>query len=321
MKNIVNRLIKLTSDHAMRIMVILLFFLIMPFLSPNFLRMNNFMNILQNISLQGITAIGMTIVIIMGGIDISVGGVLALSVWVSAAIMQAGHSVLLAAGVAIMIGIICGFINGFTIGVLKIPPMIATLAMMYITRGLQTMISRGTTINGFPDIFKALGQGDVLGIPTPAIIVIGLYLLMNWFLKKTITGRNIFTVGGNPEAAEIAGIKNQRIVFLSYILCSVFAVIAGLVFISRMDSAPSLIGNQLEMSAIMAVVIGGTAITYGGKGTMIGTFLGVIIVGLITNALDLAGVSVYYQQFIQGVLILSVVGLEAIKELRKARKV
>lgn len=321
MKNIANKIAQVTSDHAMRIMVIISFFIIMPFFSSNFLRVNNFMNILQNISLQGITAIGMTIVIIMGGIDISVGGVLALSVWVSAAIMQAGYAIVWAILAAIMIGVICGFINGFTIGVLKIPPMISTLAMMYISRGLQTLISRGTTINGFPESFKTLGQGNVLGIPTPAIIVIVLYLLMNWFLKKTISGRNIFTVGGNPEAAKIAGIKNQRIVFLAYILCSVFAVIAGLVFISRMDSAPSLIGNQLEMSAIMAVVIGGTAITYGGKGTVIGTFLGVIIVGLITNALDLAGVSVYYQQFIQGVLILAVVVLEAIKELRRARRI
>jgi ribose/xylose/arabinose/galactoside ABC-type transport system permease subunit len=204
---------------------------------------------------------------------------------------------------------------------MKIPPMIATRAMMNMTRGLQTVISRGTTLTGLPESFQFIGQGLLFGIiPLPAIIIVVFYLSASWFMSRTILGRNIYAVGGNPEAARVAGIRNTRVIFFAYILCSVLACIAGLIFVSRTNSAPATLGNNLEMRAIMAAVIGGTSVTFGGKGKIMGTFLGVIIVGLITNALDLLGVSAYYQQFIQGVLVLSVVILEAIRTMRVARQ-
>jgi len=199
--------------------------------------------------------------------------------------------------------------------------MIATLAMMNMTRGLQTVISRGTTLTELPESFQLIGQGNILGIiPIPAVIIIALYSLAAWFMSRTILGRSIYAVGGNPEAARVAGIKNPKVLFFSYITCSIFACIAGLVFVSRTNSAPSTLANNLEMKAIMAAVIGGTSVTFGGKGKILGTFLGVIIVGLITNALDLLGVSAYYQQFIQGVMVLLVVFLEAIRSNRAAKQ-
>jgi ribose/xylose/arabinose/galactoside ABC-type transport system permease subunit len=157
-------------------------------------------------------------------------------------------------------------------------------------------------------------------VPLPAIFIIVLYVIASWFMNRTITGRNIYAVGGNPEAARVAGIKNRHVLFFAYIACAVFATLAGIIFISRTNSAPATLGNSLEMRAIMAAVIGGTSVTYGGKGKIYGTFLGVIIVGLITNALDLMGVSAYYQQFIQGVLVLTVVMLEAIRSNHAAKQ-
>ncbi len=309
------------AEDGMRLAIILIFMLGMSIATPYFMQMKNMMNILQNISLQGITAIGMTMVIITGGIDISVGGVMAFSVWVSASLMKGGLNWGLACLVALGIAAVCGAINAFSVGVMRIPPMIASLAMMNMTRGLQTVISRGTTLTGLPDGFLVIGQGMVFDtIPLPAIFIVLLYILAALFMSKTIMGRNIYAVGGNPEAARVAGIKNTRVLFFAYIACAVFATIAGLIFISRTNSAPSTVGTNLEMKAIMAAVIGGTSVTFGGKGKIMGTFLGVIIVGLITNALDLLGVSAYYQQFIQGVLVLLVVFLEAIRSNRAARQ-
>ncbi|MCC8180731.1 MAG: ABC transporter permease [Planctomycetes bacterium] len=309
------------ADDWMRLAIILAFVIFMPFASPYFFSMKNFMNILQNISLQGITAIGMTIVIITGGIDISVGGVMAFSVWVAASLMKSGTPWPLACCVALAIAAVCGSVNAFSIGVMRIPPMIATLAMMNMTRGLQTVISRGTTLTRLPEGFQFIGQGSLFGIiPLPAILILAFYIFAAWFMQKTITGRSIYAVGGNPEAARVAGIKNNRIIFFAYIACSVLATIAGLIFISRTNSAPATVGINLEMKAIMAAVIGGTSVTFGGKGKIIGTLLGVVIVGFITNALDLLGVSAYYQQFIQGVLVLAVVFLEAVRSTRAARR-
>ncbi|NLY44700.1 MAG: ABC transporter permease [Tissierella sp.] len=321
MQEKINKVRFVLGEDIMRLAIIVAFLIIMPIASPYFLNMRNMMNILQNISLQGITAIGMTMVIITGGIDISVGGVCALTAWIAASLMKSGMNWVLACLCAISIAAICGAINAFSIGVMKIPPMIATLAMMNMTRGLQTVISRGSTLTGLPESFQFIGQGSIFGIiPLPAIIIVALYLGASWFMKRTILGRNIYAVGGNPEAARVAGIKNNRVLFFSYIMCSILACIAGIIFVSRTNSAPATLGTSLEMRAIMAAVIGGTSVTFGGKGKIMGTFLGVIIVGLITNALDLVGVSAYYQQFIQGVLVLFVVILEAIRSMRAVRQ-
>lgn len=319
MKN--KKLKNLLGEDTVRIAIIITFVVVMTIASPYFMQVRNLMNILQNISLQGITAIGMTMVIITGGIDISVGGVCALCGWVAASLMKSGLHWSVACLIAISIAAICGAINAFSIGVMKVPPMIATLAMMNMTRGIQTLISKGRTLTELPETFQIIGQGNLFGfIPIPAVIIIALYILAVWFMDHTVTGRSIYAVGGNPEASRVAGIKNERVLFFVYIACSVFACIAGLVFVSRTNSAPSTLANMLEMKAIMAAVIGGVSVTFGGKGKIAGTFLGVIIVGLMTNALDLLGVSSYYQQFIQGILVLAVVYLEAIRLNRAAKK-
>jgi ribose/xylose/arabinose/galactoside ABC-type transport system permease subunit len=320
----INKLLKLKTVFAedlVRLGIIAVFLIVMPIATPYFLSIRNFMNILQNISLQGITAIGMTIVIITGGIDISVGGVMAFCVWIAAALMKNNIPWPAAMTTSLVIATACGSLNAFSVGVMRIPPMIASLALMNMTRGLQIVISHGTTLTGLPEGFQFIGQGLVFGIiPLPAIFIVAFYVIAVWFMDHTIIGRSIYAVGGNPEAARVAGIKNTHILFFAYITCSIFATIAGLIFVSRTNSAPATVGVNLEMKAIMAAVIGGTSVTFGGKGKIFGTLLGVIIVGLISNSLDLLGVSAYYQQFIQGLLVLAVVFLEAIRSARAARK-
>lgn len=224
------------------------------------------MNILQNISLQGITAIGMTMVIVTGGIDISVGGVCALTAWIAASLMKNEVNWIIAVFIAVLIAALCGSVNAFSIGVMKIPPMIATLAMMNMTRGLQTVISKGRSLSGLPENFQIIGQSSIFNIiPIPAIIIVVLYFLSDKFMKKTVMGRSIYAVGGNPEAAKISGIRNNRVILFAYVMCSIFASIAGLIFVSRTNSAPSTLGVNLEMKAIMGAVIGGTSVTHGGE--------------------------------------------------------
>lgn len=303
------------ADELVLFAIIGTFFVVMTIASPYFLKTRNIMNILQNISLQGITAIGMTMVIIAGGIDLSVGAVLALSAWVAAYMIKAGVFWPLAICVAFVIAICFGLLNGFSVAVMKIPPMIATLASQNMARGLQTVISGGRTLNGFPESFQFIGQGMIFNVvPLPALLTVILFILGSFFMKRTYMGRCIYAVGGNKEAARIAGINNMKVMFFVYIMAAILTCFSGLVFIARLDSAPAALAKELEMKAIMGAVIGGTSVTFGGKGKIFGTFLGVIVVGLIINAMDLLGLNAYYQQFVQGLLVLVAVMLQAIRD-------
>lgn len=309
------------ADELVLFAIIAVFFIVMTIASPFFLRTRNLMNILQNISLQGITAIGMTMVIIAGGIDLSVGAVLALSAWVAAYIMKAGIAWPVAVLAGFAIAILFGLLNGFSVSVMKIPPMIATLASQNMARGLQTVISSGRTLNGFPESFQFIGQGMLFNaIPLPALLTVALFVLGSFFMKRTYMGRCIYAVGGNREAARIAGINNTKVMFFVYIMSAILTCFSGLVFIARLDSAPAALAKELEMKAIMGAVIGGTSVTFGGKGKILGTFLGVIVVGLIINAMDLLGLNAYYQQFVQGLLVLIAVMLQALREKYAARR-
>lgn len=319
--NLLKRLRRRFADELVLFAIIAIFFIVMSIASPFFLKTRNLMNILQNISLQGITAIGMTMVIIAGAIDLSVGAVLALSAWVAAYIMKADIGWPVAVLAALAIAALFGMLNGFTVSVIKIPPMIATLASMNMARGLQTVISQGRTLNGFPESFQFFGQGMIFGfIPMPALITVLLYILGSFFMKRTTIGRSIYAVGGNKDASRIAGINNTRIMFFVYVMAALLTCISGLVFIARLDSAPAALAKELEMKAIMGAVIGGTSVTFGGKGKLFGTFLGVIVVGLIINAMDLLGLNAYYQQFVQGLLVLIAVALEALRDRYAEKK-
>lgn len=309
------------ANESILILIILVFVAVMSFASPYFLRVSNLMNIIQYVSVYGITAIGMTMVILTGGINLSVGGTLALASWAAARLMLDGVPWVLAAVVALLVGGIVGWFNGVAVSVIKIPPLIATLAMEQITRGLHMVLSVGKPLYGFDQGFLSFMAGNVLGIPMAVIWTVLLFIVFGFFLSRTTKGRYIYAVGGNPAATRIAGVNNNRVIILVYLLAGVLCAFAGLTLIARMDSIPVTIAQGLDMSAITACVIGGASVTGGGKGRVFGTFLGILIMGLIQNSLDLLNVSPYYQKLIQGLVILAAVMLDAVRSSRgmKAR--
>lgn len=301
-------------EQAALLVIILLFCIGMSIASPYFLKISNLINIVQYVSVYGITAIGMTMVILTGGINLSVGGTLAISSWVCAFSLLRGVPWPVAILFAVIIGGLVGAVNGFAVAKIGIPPLIGTLALEQITRGLQLVFSKGRPLHGFPDAFLEFGAGRVFGvIPMPVIWTLLLFLFFAWFLSRTCFGRNIYAVGGNPTATKIAGINNSRVITIVYVLAGMFAAFAGVILIARMDSAPSAIAIGLDMQAITACVIGGASVTCGGKGTLFGTFLGIVMMGLIQNSLDLLNVSAYYQQFVQGLVILAAVSIDALR--------
>jgi len=317
---IFKRLYSNVAEQMVLIVIIVLFSVVMSIVSPYFFRMSNFVNIVQYVSVYGITAIGMTMVILTGGINLSVGGTLALSAWVAAFSMLAGVPWPLAILIALMIGSAVGTINGFAVSVIGIPPLIATLALEQTTRGLQLVFSKGKPLYGFPEGFLKFGAGKVIGdIPMSVLWTLILFVFFAFFLGNTRLGRTIYAVGGNANATKIAGINNNRIISFVYVMCGILSSFAGIILIARMDSAPTAIATGLDMQAITACVIGGASVTCGGKGRIFGTFLGIIIMGLIQNSLDLLNVSAYYQQFVQGLVIFAAVALDALRNKQSGK--
>lgn len=303
----------LIREQVMLLVIIFIIVIAMTFASPYFLTVNNIFNIIQYISVYGITAIGMTMVILTGGINLSVGGNLALSAWLAAFLMLKGTPWLLAMVLSLLAGAFIGLFNGFAVAKIGIPPLIATLAMEQMARGLHLVFSKGKPLYGLPKAFLKFGAGRIVGLPMSVVWTLLLFIIFGLFLAHTSLGRTIYAVGGNPTATRIAGVNNNKIIMFVYMIAGMLSTFAGLVLIARLDSCPVSIANGLDMSAITGCVIGGCSVTCGGKGKVFGTFLGIIIMGLIQNSLDLLNVSAYYQQFIQGLVILLAVTLDAMR--------
>ncbi|WP_407690296.1 ABC transporter permease [Rouxiella silvae] len=283
-----------------------------------FLSNENMLIVLRQVSINGILAIGMTFVIITAGVDLSVGSVLALSGIVAArfatnnaglAIGSTATAVMMPLIVALGIGIVCGLINGTVLARYRLQPFIVTMGMLSAARGLTLLTTDGNPVSQLNSDFRWLGNGYIASVPVPVIIFIILFGLAWILLNKTLFGRYIYAVGGNPKSAHTSGINVIRIKVLVYTLCGALAGIAGLILTARTGSAQTNAGAGYELDAIAAVVIGGTSMA-GGVGTMVGTFFGVLIIGVMNNGLDLLGVQSYYQQIIKGALIVVAVLLD-----------
>jgi ribose transport system permease protein len=283
-------------------------------MSPHFLTVSNILNVLRQISTIAVIAIGMTYVIITGGIDLSVGSVLALSAVVSAYLMTHGTNMYFSIIVGLIVGALCGFLNGIFIATrINMPPFITTLAMMGIARGFGMVITDGRPIYGLPEQFGFIAGGYVLGIPVPVIITILLYIIGYVHLSFVRTGVYYYAVGGNQEASRVAGVNIKRVKISAYIISGLTASIGGIILSSRLVSVEPLSGLGYELDAIAAAVIGGANL-YGGEGNLIGTIIGAIITGVLRNGLNLLNVSAYWQQVSVGIVIAVVV---LIKTLRK----
>jgi len=274
-------------------------------LSPDFLTVANLLNVMRQVSINALIAFGMTLVILLGGIDLSVGSILALSSVGIATLIQSGVSPLLATLLGVLGGGLMGLLNGLVVSKGKVAPFIATLASMTILRGLALVVSGGSPITGFDsDLFSMLGGGYVAGlIPIPVVWMLLMFGLFAFLLKKTVFGRHVYATGGNEEAARLSGVKVDQIKLWVYTLSGAMSAMAGVVLTSRLNSAQPTAGSGYELDAIAAVVLGGTSLT-GGRGWIFGTLMGALLIGVLNNGLNLLGVSSFYQQVIKGVVIL-----------------
>jgi ribose transport system permease protein len=282
--------------------------------SPYFLTVNNLLNILDQVTILGILALGMTFVIVTGGIDLSVGAILALSMmvlgWTS---HNAGWPLWLSIVAAIIVGGLCGLTNGLGITVTKLPPFIATLAMLSIARGLANVITDGQQIVGYPDGFTALSTQRYFGFLTITAVVLILLLVVGWaFMRYRPGGRALYAIGGSAEVARLAGIRVKRATAGVYVASGLLAGLAGVVLATRLDSSQPSAAVGIELDTIAAVVIGGASLS-GGVGRVPGTVIGVLIIGVLRNGLNLLSVSPFVQQIVIGVVIAAAVMVDVLR--------
>ncbi|RIN26504.1 ABC transporter permease [Staphylococcus succinus] len=284
---------------------LILLVIIISALNSAFLEPSNLFNLLRQVSINGLIAFGMTFVILTGGIDLSVGSTLALSSAMIAILMVSGMDSIVALLIGCIFGAILGAINGLLITVGKMAPFIATLATMTVFRGVTLVITDGnpiTSLNG-SYAFQLFGRGYFLGVPVPAVTMFITFIILYIVLHKTIFGRQTYAMGGNEKAAFISGIKVNKLKVMIYSLAGLMSAMAGAILTSRLNSAQPTAGMSYELDAIAAVVLGGTSLT-GGKGRILGTLIGVLIIGVLNNGLNLLGVSSFYQQVVKGVVII-----------------
>jgi ribose transport system permease protein len=270
--------------------------------NPRFLSVQNLLNILQQNSILGIVAIGATLVMISGNFDISVGSMIGLSTTVMAVLIFNGFNTTFAVIIGFLVCVTCGLINGVIIAKTRTPSFIITLAAMSIYFGISLIVTGGAS-HSLGGKFATLGRGNAFGVfPNPIIVMAAIYVLVYIILRFSKLGRRIYAIGGNEDAAYLSGIKTDNTKILIYLLNGALVGIASLVLVSKLGSALPTTGQGIELRAIAAVVIGGVPLT-GGKGSVLGTFLGVILTGLITNILNILSISAYYQQIVLGVII------------------
>lgn len=297
-----------------------LIFLILLFsiIAKGFFSFNNFMNILRQVSVNGIAAVGMTFVILTGGIDISVGAVMGFSGIGTALLMVNGVPPALACVIMVFVGLFFGLINGFFVFEVQIPPMIATLSTLSIARGLAFILSGGLPVSRFPRSFTVLGQGYVGGVPIPVLVLTACFFIGWVILGKTRFGRYVYGVGSNREASFLSGVNVRRVMYGVYGLCGSLAAFAGMVLLSRVNSGQPSAGETYEMDIITAVVMGGVSTT-GGEGRIINVIIGLVFMGVLLNGLMMMNVPDYYQRVVKGLVLLSALSYDRISQRRLQR--
>ncbi len=275
----------------------------LAFLTPHFLSVSNLMNVVQQTAINAIIAAGMTLVIISGGIDLSVGSVVALSGVVLGSLLTGGHSLSVSLAAGLAVGALCGLVNGVLISFARLPPFIATLGMMSVTRGLALVYTQGRPISGFSEPFRFLATGELLRVPMPVLLMLGVFGVAGFSLGWTKLGRYTYAIGGNEQAARLSGVNVRLYKTAVYVIAGWLSGLAAVVLSARLNSAQPIAGMMYELDAIAAAVIGGTSLM-GGEGNMRGTLVGALIMGVLRNGLNLLDVSSYIQQTIIGMVII-----------------
>jgi len=287
-------------------------------ISPQFLKMNNIFNILRQVAIVGIASVGMTMVLLTGGIDLTAGSVIGVGSVLTAALILAGMPTVPAVIVVLLISAGIGMINGFFINAMNIPPLITTLGLMTSLRGVAYLITGGLPIFGFKSGITALGKGYFLGIPLPVVLMAGVFLVGILFLEKTRYGRYIYGVGGNEEASILSGINVKQVRYIVYSISGMLCGLAGIVLLARINSGQPNAGTGYEMDIITAVVLGGVSIS-GGEGRLPLVVIGVLIMGVLTNGMILMNIQEYVQWVVKGLVLVAAVGFDRFTETRKAQ--
>ncbi|MCC2125571.1 ABC transporter permease [Hominiventricola filiformis] len=317
-----NGVVKYFKDNIgiiIALVAMFIFLTVFPTTRSTFLTPKNMFNILRQNASNLFLATGMTMVIILGGIDLSVGSVIALSGVVAAGcVVNFGLPEAVGFIAAIAVGAAVGLFNGFIICKTDIPPFIVTLASMNITKGIALVLTGGAPIRCMTDAFKFPGAGYVGPVPTPVILMFIIFILAALMINKTQLGRHIYAVGGNVQAAKFSGISVQKVKFIVYAYTGVMAGIAGVVIASRLYSGQPTAGDGAEMDAIASVVVGGTSMS-GGSGRIGGTLIGVLIIGVLNNGLNLMGVDSNFQYIVKGLVILLAVYVDFLRNKKAGR--
>lgn len=290
---------------------------VLTLLTDKFATTTNFLNVVRQITINLYLACGMTFVILLGGIDLSVGSIIAVSGCVSAGMITwYGMPVYLGIIIGVLAGMLIGIINGYIVSSTNLPAFIVTLATTNIGRGFARLFTGAQTISVLDDAYRFWGMGDIFGIPVQLFLIIAVIIVSSFILNKTQLGRHIYAVGGNREAAKYSGINVKKVTFFVFLYSALLASIAGILTVGRTFTATMILGEGAETDAIAAVVIGGTSMS-GGKGSILGTVIGVIIIGVLNNGMNLLGIDSSWQYVVQGIVILMAVYLDYIKEVRK----
>ncbi len=294
------------------VMVAFVMMVVISYLSPYFLTVPNMTNLLKQMSIVAILAAGQSIVIIAGGIDLSIGSVLALSAVTIGWMIERGADPLLATLVGVTVGTIAGVVNGIVITRGRIPPFIATLGMLGIARGLALVITEGVTYQVLNPFHLAIGNSKFLGLPIPIYFVIVTYIVVHVMLSSSRFGRHVYAIGGDERVARLQGINVDQRKILIYALSGLFAGVAAVVMVGRLAATPPNVAQGIELQAIAAVIIGGISFV-GGRGIVLTTLVGAFIMAMITNALNILGVSSFWQQVLIGIVIIAAVWLDNLK--------
>lgn len=301
--NVDNRKIWLIARKYATLFILVIFLIAMAFLSDRFFTFKNLTNVGRQISLNAILALGMTLVIISGGIDLSVGGVCALGCCVCAKILNSTGSSLLAIAVVLLIGLAVGAFNGFVVSKTGIAPFIVTLSTVSIIRGITLVMTNASPMPISNAAFKFIGQGTLLGIPFPIYITLILAIITAFVMNKTVFGRYVYAIGGNERSAVVAGIQVKKVKISVYMVSGFLAAFTAIIYTSRLSSGVPSLGNGFEMDAITAAVIGGASLA-GGQGHIWGTMIGAVIIGILNNALNLLNINSYFQDIVKGIVVL-----------------
>lgn len=298
------------------LLFVIVFFSIM---SKSFLTSRNILNICRQVSMIGICSVGMTMVLLTGGIDISVGSIIALSGVVSAKLIaEVGVPIFPAMLVGIAIGVVCGLVNGLMVAKFDVPALIATLAMQTIARGIAFILTKGIPVYGLPESIRILAQGYILQIPIPVYIMVLVFFVGWWMLEQTTFGRHVYALGGNEEVARLSGIN----VFLRkvqiYAMSGLFAGLSGAIMLSRINSGQPATSEGFEMDVITAAVLGGVSVA-GGQGKVINVIAGVLIMGMLSNGMTLMNLDEYWQWVTKGIVLLFAVAFDNVQRKRQSK--